>query len=227
LCIPAYDIENSKPKVYKTGHHEKYTVDLYRPMYQVALATGAAPTYFSPFKGVYSTFDNNSINVPLTVDGGVFSNNPTLIGILEAHKGLGIKLEDIEVLSIGTGSEVYTESDTKSFFGIPIPRLWGAFYWMNKARILNLMFQAQSQHIDDTCKILSRGTGNYQTSIFPYFRIQTILDENLKTPMDTRDKRKLEALANRAISVFQNNGNKITQMITGTERWGGYSNKKK
>lgn len=223
LCITGYDIENAKPKVYKTPHKEEYKIDLYRPAYQVALATGAAPTYFSPFKGQYSTFNtNDKVNFPLTVDGGVFSNNPTLIAILEAHIGLGIELKDIEVVSIGTGTETYTETNTKKILYIPIPRSWGRFYWMYKIRVLNLMFQAQSQHTDDLCRILSRGTGNSEESKFPYFRIQTTLDKNLKVAMDTTDKRKLEALVNRATNEFQNKGNSIEQLITNNERWGGF-----
>lgn len=223
LCITGYDIENARPKVYKTPHKEEYKIDLYRPAYQVALATGAAPTYFSPFKGQYTTFNSeDKVNFPLTVDGGVFSNNPTLIAIMEAHKGLGIDLADIEVVSIGTGSETYTESDTRTIFKIPIHRSWGPFYWMYKTRILNLMFQAQSQHIDDMCNIFSKGTGESDESVFPYHRIQTTLDENLKIAMDSTDLRKLDALINRATHEFQINGNAIEQLIMNNQRWGGF-----
>jgi len=223
LCITGYDIENAQPKVYKTPHKEDYKFDLYRPAYQVALATGAAPTFFSTFKGEYEMFNTDEkVNFPLTVDGGVFANNPTLIAIMEAHKGLGIDLADIEVVSIGTGSETYRESDTKTVFKIPIPRLWGPFYWMYKTRILNLMFQAQSQHIDDMCKIFAKGTGGSEESLFPYHRIQTTLDHNLKIAMDSTDLRKLTALTNRAVKEFQVTGNTIEQLIINNERWGGF-----
>lgn len=223
LCITGYDIENACPKVFKTPHKVEYKIDLYRPAYQVALATGAAPTFFSPFKGKYKTFNSADIvNFPLTVDGGVFSNNPTLIAIMEVHKGLGIDLANIEVVSIGTGTETYTESDSKTIFKIPIRRSWGAFYWMYKTRILNLMFQAQSQHIDDMCNIFSKGTGDSDERVFPYHRIQTNLDQNLKIAMDSSDLRKLEALINRATNEFQISGNKIEQLITNNQRWGGF-----
>lgn len=221
VCITGYDIVNAAPKVYKTPHKECYHVDKHRFAYQVALSTGAAPTYFSPYSGEYEKMDGISKEtIPLTVDGGVFSNNPTLIGIIEATSGLGVPIEDLEVISLGTGAEVYSENNARTFLWVPIPRLWGRFYWINKVRILNLMMQSQSQHVHNMVSVMSGGTGENKTEIFPYHRVQTTLDKNSEIPMDTRDKRKLETLKNRANSVFQNNGSIITNLVTGTPRWG-------
>ncbi len=223
VCITGYDIENATPKVYKTPHSDKYKIDKHRLVYQVALSTAAAPTYFSPFNGEYTIIDSETIETfPLTVDGGVFANNPTLIGIIEAHKGLNIPLEDIEVISIGTGTEVFSETNTKTILGVKYPNLWGSFYWINKVRILNLIMQAQSQHIHNLCEILSGGTGEVKKEIFPYKRIQITLDKNLKIAMDTTQKGKLQALVNKAQSEFQNNGSEIVNLITKHKKFGGY-----
>lgn len=226
VCITGYDLEAPKPKVYKTPHHPegKYFTDLHRHLYQVALSTGAAPTYFSPYRGTYNPIDSETVEqIPLTVDGGVFANNPTLIGILEAHRGLGVKLEDLEVVSLGTGEDEFSETDTRRFWKFRIPRLWGRAYWIWKTRILSLLMQSASQHINDMCIIMSGGTGADKNSVFPYHRIQTKLDNGLQMALDSTDGRKIQALVNKAYSQYQDNGTTIIQAITGTPRWGGYS----
>jgi hypothetical protein len=226
VCITGYDLEAPKPKVYKTPHHPQglYTIDKHRYLYQVALSTGAAPTYFSPYRGMYTPEGSEtSEQIPLTVDGGMFANNPTLIGILEANRGMGRDLSELEVVSLGTGEDEFSETDTTELLGVRIPRLWGTLYWIRKKRIINLLMQAASQHINDMCTIMSGGTGADKNKVFPYHRIQTKLDNGLRMALDSTDERKIQALIKKAHSQYQDNGTTIIQAITGTPRWGGYS----
>ncbi len=58
-------------------------------MWEVIRCATAAETYFPSWKGY--------------ADGGVFANNPSMVGVAAAVKILGVKIEDIELLSIGTG----------------------------------------------------------------------------------------------------------------------------
>lgn len=67
------------------------------PMWQVALATSAAPTYFPCRKG---------IDCMRLVDGGVWANNPTMVGIVEAVSMCGAELGSISVFSLGTSSPI-------------------------------------------------------------------------------------------------------------------------
>ena len=67
------------------------------PFGQVAMASAAAPTYFSAAEGI----DNS-----LFVDGGIYANNPILIGLVEALTNLNGRLGEISILSIGTSSEL-------------------------------------------------------------------------------------------------------------------------
>ena len=60
-------------------------------LWEVVRAATAAETYFPSWKGY--------------ADGGVFANNPSMVGVAGACKALGQNLEDIEVLSIGTGKK--------------------------------------------------------------------------------------------------------------------------
>lgn len=60
-------------------------------LWEVARAATAAETYFPSWKGL--------------ADGGVFANNPSMVAVSAVSRRLGVPLEEIEILSIGTGSK--------------------------------------------------------------------------------------------------------------------------
>jgi patatin-like phospholipase/acyl hydrolase len=97
LVIPTYNISADNIYLFKTPHHERLTRDYKEPMWKVAMATSAAPTYFPSFQ---------KINHTRLVDGGVWANNPTIVGISEAVSLIKIPLQWISVLSLGTTDEV-------------------------------------------------------------------------------------------------------------------------
>ena len=75
LCIPAYNLTEGKPKVFKFPYSEAGHYNTkYGSMVDAALATSAAPTYFPVrfFKNCYYT------------DGGIWANNPVLCGIQDS-----------------------------------------------------------------------------------------------------------------------------------------------
>lgn len=76
LCIPSYSITEHKPYVFKYDHTDLER-DNNSSMVEIGLATSAAPTYF-PLANLPSYHNTQFI------DGGVWANNPSLIGILEA-----------------------------------------------------------------------------------------------------------------------------------------------
>ncbi|MHC8950255.1 CBASS cGAMP-activated phospholipase [Sphingobacterium hungaricum] len=76
LCIPSYSITEHKPYVFKYDH-TNLERDNTSKMVEIALATSAAPTYF-PLANLPS-YNNTQF-----IDGGVWANNPALVGILEA-----------------------------------------------------------------------------------------------------------------------------------------------
>lgn len=97
LCIPSVEFNYALPKVYKTPHNKELYLDGEKEMWRVALATSAAPVYF-PSVDVFKDECN--------IDGGLWANNPTIIGVAEAIKN-NCKLENIKVLSIGTNVAKY------------------------------------------------------------------------------------------------------------------------
>lgn len=96
LVIPAYSLDLNDVHIFKTRHHKRLTRDHTELMVDVAMATTAAPTFLPAF-----TLRNQRL-----VDGGVWANNPTLVAVAEARSMLGIPLEDMFVLSMGTTDEV-------------------------------------------------------------------------------------------------------------------------
>ena len=97
LVIPSYNIGEDDVYLFKTPHHERLTRDWKVPLWKVAMATTAAPTYFPAFQGV----DHMRL-----VDGGVWANNPTMVGIIEARSMLNIPTESIKVFNLGTTDEI-------------------------------------------------------------------------------------------------------------------------
>lgn len=78
LCIPSYSYTDARPWVFKKDHIEgKLTRDNKALCVDVALATAAAPTYFPLSEIEY--YDSKQF-----VDGGIWANNPSLVGFIEA-----------------------------------------------------------------------------------------------------------------------------------------------
>ena len=101
LVIPSYNLGEDSVYLFKTPHHERLKRDHKIPMWKVALATGAAPTFFPSYHGVDNVW---------LVDGGVWANNPTMVGVVEAVSMLDVPLDSISVLSLGTTDEVKRRS---------------------------------------------------------------------------------------------------------------------
>lgn len=94
LCIPSYNLISGMPRMFKFPHKEgNFFMDRDIKMVDVALATSAAPTYLP-------IHEHRNI---LYADGGLWANNPSLCGLLEALKffvGPQKQFETFKILSI-------------------------------------------------------------------------------------------------------------------------------
>ena len=95
LVIPAFDLGRNQVHVFKTPHHPRLRRDGRERMVDVALATAAAPTYFP----------THVVRGMRLIDGGVWANNPVLVGIAEAVSLFGMPLDAVGVFSLGTTSD--------------------------------------------------------------------------------------------------------------------------
>lgn len=209
LAVPAYVASLGKPRVFKTSHDERLNRDYQVPAYQVALATSAAPTFFPAHTFDYVDSRTGQTNTMTNlVDGGIFANNPALIGFSEAI-ALDIPMEHLKILSIGTGSETFKEPYTKS----RVFPAWGAAYWMNPLNgppIIEMMMQANSEIVDNTLKVLSRGVGQTQRRVFQYDRIQVKFDSaKERVGLDATRRRKLDFLEAKGKEAYDAQGGQI------------------
>jgi uncharacterized protein len=96
LVIPAWDVQCGQVHLFKTPHHPRLRRDWKVPMVEVALATTAAPTFLPAAR----------VDQHRLIDGGVWANNPSVVAITEAVSLLGVPLDAIRVLNVGTTGEV-------------------------------------------------------------------------------------------------------------------------
>ena len=73
MCIPAFNLTKGRPSVFKKPFGTYHRDGRFKMM-DVALATSAAPTFLPAV-----TIEGDQF-----VDGGLFANNPSMIGYTEA-----------------------------------------------------------------------------------------------------------------------------------------------
>lgn len=131
LAIPAVNVTQGRPQVFKTGHKEEFFRDRKFKAVDIALATSAAPTFFE-----LAEVDGN-----LYADGGLFANAPDLVAIHEAEHFFRVPTEAQRLLSLGTTTKSYSIS-----FGAG--RQFGIGDWMEDQRLFSVMISSQQQFVD-------------------------------------------------------------------------------
>lgn len=95
LCIPAFEGHHGEVYIFKTPHHPDYCLDGKERMVTAAEATSAAPCFFQ-------ALDSNGYRF---VDGGVWANNPIMIGLVDALVCFAVDPVQVRILSLGCGRE--------------------------------------------------------------------------------------------------------------------------
>jgi patatin-like phospholipase/acyl hydrolase len=162
LLIPAVDITHGKPYVHRSnyGHHE--SDDLSIKLWDAVLSSCSAPVYFPP---------NNINNNYLSIDGGLWANNPSLVCITEALHHFKKGMSDIHILSLGTGQQ-------KIDFTIDKEKYWGVKQWLPfhfpsmkvTPKLLDLAVHLSSESVSYHCKLLLGDN---------YFRLNEELGEEI------------------------------------------------
>ena len=92
VVIPTINYSKGQVQVFKTPHCQQFKSDHIHSLVDIALATSAAPTFFP----IHEFNDN------WYLDGGLAANSPAFIAIHEANYFLGIPLDKIRLLQVGT-----------------------------------------------------------------------------------------------------------------------------
>lgn len=138
LVVPSFDVVSGEVHLFKTAHHPRFRRDYKWRVRDVALATSAAPTYFEAF------VDGDGKRF---VDGGIWANNPSAVALNEAAGVLGVQLDRIEVLSIGTTSAPFHLPEKVTNAGI------ARLLWRN--RLFNLIWTAQGEGAFGMTKVMT------------------------------------------------------------------------
>jgi len=179
LVIPAYDAVSGACHVFRTPHNPLLRFDEFTNAAEVALATAAAPTYFSAAKV------RNMIANATYFDGGVWANCPAMAAIIEAVCYLNVPLDRIDVLSIGTTEEPFTvKKMTKAGGG-----KWG--FPFGKP-LIELLMNAQ---IESSVQHAERLVGEPR-----FLRVNTFTNPGLYSLDNSREIENLITLGNRKAS---------------------------
>lgn len=214
LLIPTYNLESHQIHILKTAHSEKLVRDYQIPVVDAALSTAAAPAYFLPYDFSYDNKGKNgSVQINMMVDGGLVANNPSFMALLEATHCLGIKLEDIGLLSLGTGV-VKKACPKKSSHVTPM-------YWVNPLNgpmIYEIMAEAQSVHVDNLLNLYKNGVGQAQNDKFTYFRLQHQFSENERITLDSTSTTTIRKMLHAGHLLYRDNCCTIKTIFTTTEK---------
>jgi len=170
IVVTSYDVENNEVIMFKSRRCGEWNYDL--PLTDVSLSTSAAPSYFEPYKLNWLGVDR------VLIDGGVYINNPAMAGVAEALRfkyGGDIKIEDIELLSLGTG--IFSEKIKEESAG------WGIIKWAKN--ITRVMMQSTSKSTEYECE---------QMPFHKYLRLQFTIEEKEYMEMDDSRKTTLNQL---------------------------------
>jgi uncharacterized protein len=98
VIIPAINYSTGRPQIFKTPHHVHCKRDHTFRIVDIAMASSAAPAYFSRYTFNHSQF----------VDGGLYANAPGLLAVDEAQYSLHRSVSEIHVVAVGTMSSKFT-----------------------------------------------------------------------------------------------------------------------
>lgn len=161
VCIPVFNGGMGEINVLKTKHHSEFVRDYKLPAHEVALSSASAPVYFPPNSFSYKNQFGEGQNINM-IDGGLFANNPSLIGILEATDKMGYDFTEITLLSLGTGKGKHIIKSSWK------PKdIW---YWLiPNPRLLDIILDSQAQITEQYIDFFRR---TLKKDGFKYLRIQ-------------------------------------------------------
>jgi len=167
--VTTYDVRGQHPAIFdseavRNGDQEDI------PMLSVARATSAAPTYFPPMADTDADGEER-----LLVDGGIFANNPALLGYQAA---LERGINDVVLVSLGTGRHGPNSSLTRSeYMGLS---------WFRLAQ--SLLESAQVGSVEVIDSFLRTAIGE------TYWRFDAPLDGDIEHDMDNTTQEHIQWL---------------------------------
>ena len=133
LIIPTTDIGNGCVHVMKTAYDPRFVRDKTVLVRDAVMASCSAPTFFDPYR----------VKNYALADGGLWANNPALVAAIDAKRRMGASLNQLRILSMGTGN-------SRQFYPLkssPSDRLfgWGFVTRWKRNRFINMLLNLQAE----------------------------------------------------------------------------------
>jgi patatin-like phospholipase/acyl hydrolase len=190
LLIPAYHAIAGQSHVFRTPHHPLMTGDANTDAAHAALATAAAPTFFS------AAIVGNMIAETTFFDGGVWANSPAMAAIVEATCYLNVPLDRIDVLSVGTTEEPFTVQEKRKS---------GILRWGKQ--LVRLLMYAQSESSQKHARLLAGA---------PRFLRVNVMTSSGKYSLDSAEEiEELASLGNREAATPEILGQVRSRFLNG------------
>jgi patatin-like phospholipase/acyl hydrolase len=190
IFIPIYSLGNSKPFIASTYFAARNKEnDFY--LRDIAGAASAAPTYFDPKK----FRSPNSTTIYQGIDGGIYANNPELIGVTGVYLvHPSFEIGNIILLSLGTGDTVKNNQNSGND---------GDIGWLKNKDIIGNMMDAESAIAETAVTAMLKNSN--------HFRFQLHLQNELAA-MDNSSDSNLNALLEAAENFIQQNTHSIDNL---------------
>lgn len=187
LCITSVDVQNSSPRFHKSNYLDdgRNVVRQDEKLIDLALATSAAPTFFS----LVDTKHSSNLT-----DGGIVANNPSLVGAIEA-KQINGNIDNVFLLSIGTGEQCHMPYDVDKL------KNGGKLKWMLQLKPRNILSNWFKYIGSPLLELLMESQSKLAHSqmIFLLKESQYVrINPKLSMSIDLDDKDKIDSLKNLA-----------------------------
>lgn len=189
LIIPATDIGNGTVHVLKSAYRPGFVRDPHVKLTDAILASCAAPPYFDP----------HPVDTYLLADGGLWCNNPMLVGLTEAMTFFKRPINEVKVLSLGTGTG-------KKYYSIPQKsgvKLWGLLTRWKHKRLIEMILNLQQANSANIAGLL----------LSPENYLRLSFESESALALD--DPTTVASLISRADQVITHNHNKIKEFFEG------------
>lgn len=132
------------------------------------------------------------------IDGGYCANNPTLYAIADAVAALGLRPDQLRVLSIGVGN--YPAPKPR-----PLSKMWAAQYLLS-VQLLQKTLEINTQSMDALRSVLFASTPTVRVS-------DTFQQPEMATDLFEHNLNKLNLLTQRGAESFASREQVITQLL--------------
>ena len=180
LAVPAVEMSRHHSWVFKTPHLQGHRDDHFR-LVDVCLATSAAPLYRSMAYVENPTMHNSHY---VFVDGGLWANNPVLVGMIDALR-MTEQGDRIEIFSLGT-----CQRPSGSILG-PDDMDRGLNEWKFGGEAMVVSLDAQqfaydaiakllAKHVNRDCRIVRFPCGNVSSEAMQYLDLDETSDRGMQ-----------------------------------------------